>query len=51
MKTLFSATGPDFERRSLKEVDNVDIAPTVAELLGINPPQDSHGKKSRTEDK
>ena len=51
MKAIFYAAGPDFTRRTLKEVDNVDVAPTVAELLGINPPKDSQGKKIRTGDK
>jgi predicted AlkP superfamily pyrophosphatase or phosphodiesterase len=51
MKAIFYAAGPDFKRRTLQDVDNVDIAPTVAELLGINPPKDSQGKKIRIGDK
>ena len=51
MKAIFYAAGPDFKRRTLKDVDNVDIAPTVAELLGIDPPRDSQGKTIRTGDK
>jgi predicted AlkP superfamily phosphohydrolase/phosphomutase len=51
MKAIFYAAGPDFKRRTLKDVDNVDIAPTVAELLGMNPPKDSQGKKIRIGDK
>jgi predicted AlkP superfamily pyrophosphatase or phosphodiesterase len=51
MKAIFYAAGPNFKRRTLKDIDNVDIAPTVAELLGINPPKDSQGKKIRTGDK
>jgi arylsulfatase A-like enzyme len=50
MKAIFYAAGPNFKRRTLKDIDNIDIAPTVAELLGINPPQDSQGKKIRTGD-
>jgi arylsulfatase A-like enzyme len=49
MKAIFYAAGPNFKRRTLKNVDNVDIAPTVAELLGIDPPKDSQGKRIRTE--
>lgn len=45
MKAIFYAAGPDFKRRNLKDIDNVDIAPSVAELLGINPPKDSQGRK------
>jgi predicted AlkP superfamily phosphohydrolase/phosphomutase len=48
MKAIFYAAGPDFKSRHLKEVDAVDIAPTVAELLGIDPPKDTQGKKIST---
>jgi predicted AlkP superfamily pyrophosphatase or phosphodiesterase len=48
MKAIFYAAGPDFKHRSLKEVNNVDIAPTVAELLDIDPPEDAQGKKIST---
>jgi predicted AlkP superfamily pyrophosphatase or phosphodiesterase len=50
MKAIFYAAGPDFKRRTLKEVDNVDIAPTIAELLDIKPPKDSQGRKIQTRD-
>ena len=45
MKAIFYAAGPDFKRMSLKDVDNVDVAPTVADLLGIKPPRDAQGEK------
>jgi predicted AlkP superfamily pyrophosphatase or phosphodiesterase len=48
MKAIFYAAGPDFKPSSLKEVDAVDIAPTVAELLEIQPPQDAQGKNILT---
>jgi predicted AlkP superfamily pyrophosphatase or phosphodiesterase len=35
MKAIFYPAGPDFKRRTLKTINNVYIAPTVAELLGI----------------
>jgi predicted AlkP superfamily phosphohydrolase/phosphomutase len=50
MKAIFYAAGPDFRRKSLKEVDAVDVAPTIAELLGIKPPQDTQGKKIKLRD-
>jgi predicted AlkP superfamily phosphohydrolase/phosphomutase len=50
MKAIFYAAGPDFRRKRLKEVDGVDVAPTVAELLAINPPRDAQGKKIQTRD-
>jgi predicted AlkP superfamily phosphohydrolase/phosphomutase len=50
MKAIFYAAGPDFRRKTLKEVEAVDVAPTVAELLDIKPPRDSQGKKIQTRD-
>jgi hypothetical protein len=50
MKAIFYAAGPDFKRRSLKEVNNVDVAPTIAELLGIDPPADAQGEKISSRD-
>ena len=50
MKAIFYAAGPDFKRRTLKDVDNVDVAPTIAELLDIKPPKDSQGRKIQTRD-
>ena len=50
MKAIFYAAGPNFKQRTLKEVDNVDVAPTVAELLDIKPPMDAQGKKLNTSD-
>jgi predicted AlkP superfamily pyrophosphatase or phosphodiesterase len=44
MKAIFYAAGPDFKHRSLREVGAVDIAPTVAQLLDIDPPEDAQGK-------
>lgn len=48
MKAIFYGAGPDFDRRRLKDIDAVDVAPTVAELLGIKPPRDAQGKKLAT---
>lgn len=45
MKAIFYAAGPSFKSKRLKEINNVDIAPTVADLLGIHPPADAQGKK------
>jgi predicted AlkP superfamily pyrophosphatase or phosphodiesterase len=45
MKAIFYAIGPDFRQRTLDEVENIDVAPTVAHLLGIQPPSDAQGKK------
>jgi predicted AlkP superfamily pyrophosphatase or phosphodiesterase len=50
MKAIFYAAGPDFKRGSLREVDAVDIAPTVADLLNIDPPEDAQGQKILTRD-
>ena len=37
--------GPSFKSKTIKEFVNVDIAPTVAYLIGIDPPADAQGKK------
>ena len=50
MKAIFYAGGPDFRERRLNEVNNIDVAPTVADLLGIKPPTDAQGKKIRNND-
>ncbi len=45
MKAIFYAAGPSFKSKTIKEFVNVDVAPTVAELIGIDPPADAQGKK------
>ena len=45
MKAIFYAAGPDFKKRKLDSVDAIDVAPTVAEALAIQPPADAQGKK------
>lgn len=47
MKAIFYAAGPDFKERELSNVDNIDVAPTVADVLGIKPPMDAQGRKLR----
>jgi predicted AlkP superfamily phosphohydrolase/phosphomutase len=44
MKAIFYGAGPSFKSKTVKEVNNVDVAPTVAELIGIEPPTDAQGK-------
>ena len=50
IEAIFYAAGPDFRRKTLKEVDAIDVAPTVAELLDIKPPRDAQGRKIQTRD-
>jgi predicted AlkP superfamily phosphohydrolase/phosphomutase len=46
MKAIFYAIGPDFFRRAtLREVHSIDVAPTIADLLGIEAPRDAQGRK------
>jgi hypothetical protein len=33
MKAIFYGAGPSFKSKTVKEVNNVDVAPTVAELM------------------
>jgi predicted AlkP superfamily phosphohydrolase/phosphomutase len=46
MKAIFYGAGPSFKSKTVKEVNNVDVAPTVAELIGIEPPADAREKRS-----
>jgi predicted AlkP superfamily pyrophosphatase or phosphodiesterase len=50
MKAIFYAAGPDFKRRNLRQVNAVDVAPTIAELLRIDPPADAQGEKILSRD-
>jgi predicted AlkP superfamily pyrophosphatase or phosphodiesterase len=35
MSAIFIAAGPDIKKREIEEVRNIDIAPTILELLGV----------------
>ena len=37
--------GQDFKELKLSNLDNVHVAPTIADVLGIEPPLDARGKK------
>jgi predicted AlkP superfamily pyrophosphatase or phosphodiesterase len=50
MKAIFYAAGPDFKRTTITGVDNIDVAPTVADLLGISPPEQAQGRKIHIHD-
>jgi predicted AlkP superfamily phosphohydrolase/phosphomutase len=45
MKAIFYAVGPDFRRATLHEVNSIDVAPIVADLLRIDAPRDAQGRK------
>jgi arylsulfatase A-like enzyme len=44
MKAIFFAAGPGIEPQALPPMTSVDVAATVAALLGIQPPRDSEGR-------
>ncbi len=44
IQAIFYAVGPDVKPVSLGQVRQVDVAPTVAALLGIEPPKDNQGR-------
>ena len=44
MSAIFYAAGPDVGKGALPRVRNVDIAPTIAHLLGVPPAPTVHGR-------
>lgn len=44
MQTIFLAAGPQIRSANLGVVNNVDVAPTVARILGVEPPRDAQGR-------
>lgn len=44
IESIFYAAGPGVPRARLGRINVVDIAPTVAALLGIGPPKDAQGR-------
>lgn len=44
MSASFLAAGPDFNRQTLKRVRNIDIAPTIARLLNVQPASTVQGR-------
>ena len=44
MKAIFYAAGPDIGQKSLGSVRNIDIAPTIERILGVNPAATVDGK-------
>jgi hypothetical protein len=43
-QSIFCAFGPDVPKQKIKKMQSLQIAATVAELLGIVPPKDAEGK-------
>jgi hypothetical protein len=44
MSAIFFAAGPDIGRGDLDEIRNIDVAPTIARLLGVKPDKTVQGK-------
>jgi predicted AlkP superfamily phosphohydrolase/phosphomutase len=44
IQAIFYAIGPAVPKTSLGHVQHVDVAPTAAALLGIEPPKDNQGR-------
>lgn len=45
-QSIFYSVGPDVPKRKLKSILSLQIAATISELLGIEPPKDSEGKSA-----
>jgi predicted AlkP superfamily pyrophosphatase or phosphodiesterase len=43
MSAIFYAAGPDIGRGSLNQVRNIDVAPTILQLLGVKPAETVEG--------
>lgn len=44
MSAIFYAAGPDIERGTISQVRNIDIAPTILQILGVEPAETVEGK-------
>ena len=44
MSAIFFAAGPDIGRGTLRQIQTVDIAPTILKLLGVEAPSTADGK-------
>jgi hypothetical protein len=44
MSAIFIAAGPDIRHRELEKVRNIDVAPTILDLLGVQPAATVEGK-------
>lgn len=44
MSAIFYAAGPDIRRGTLTQVRNIDVAPTISRLLGVNPAPTVEGR-------
>lgn len=44
MSAIFYAAGPDIRRGTISQVRNIDIAPTILQLLGVDPADTVEGK-------
>lgn len=45
MSAIFYAAGPDIARGTISQVRNIDIAPTILQILGVKPAQTVEGKE------
>jgi hypothetical protein len=43
IQAIFFAYGPNVPKRPLGIIEGIDVAPTIAALLGIKPPQNAQG--------
>ncbi len=48
MSAIFYAAGPDFGHGTLNQVRNIDIAPTISQLLGVQPASTVQGTPINT---
>ncbi len=44
MQAIFAAAGPDIAKKALGRVNNIDVAPTIDKILGVQPANTVNGK-------
>ncbi len=46
IQSIFFAYGPNVPKKALGVIEGIDVAPTIAALLGIKPPRDVQGRSA-----
>jgi len=50
MSAIFFAAGPDIDRRTFKQVRNINVVPTINRLLGVKSASTVEGRALKLKD-